>query len=468
MRQVLCICLVWLARSSLFGQLSPQFLMFGDTASNNRGAALVRTANNGVWYAGTAQQSTDDVFLCRIHEGGDLAWQVMLGTNDQEFVNNMKAYDADKLMICGDATDGLGNVDGFLMMVDTSGELLWRSDHGTVEKNEDFYGIHKANNGDILVAGFSSGSSGEGNDLLVARYDAEGNQLWRTTWGDAVNDYAMGITETPGGMVFISGDRWIEGIGYNAMVAAISSEGEVMWEQVLELPYNGGCKTLLLNHAGKLILTGESGTEFSPVFDVLIAQVDTTGVIDWVNWIGDTKGGEAGYDIAETAMGTYYITGFGYNALTGNNDILVVHADAAGMELGRRYFGEDLVDYAYDIQTDEAGNYWVAGFTNQTGLTYFAMIRDFFEPYTAISPHHQEISIQVYPNPTQDYLYLKASGGHGFDAILWNSHSVPVRRWDHLSGTEILPIADLPAGMYLLECIGQMDSFRKWVQVVKP
>lgn len=458
--------LIFFGQLSLYGQLPSQFLMFGDTLSNNRGSALVRAVDNSVWYAGTAQQSTDDVFLCRINPEGGIVWQVFLGTNDQEFVNNMKVYDASRLLICGDATDGLGNVDGFLMMVDTTGELIWRSDHGIVGKNEDFYGLHITSDGEILVAGFSSGASGEGNDLLVARYDSEGNQLWRTTWGDEVNDYAMGITESPGGTVFVSGDRWVEGVGYNAMVAALSADGEVLWEQLLDLPYNSGCKTLLLNQAGKLILTGESGTEFSPVFDVLMAQLDTTGNIDWVEWIGDLAGGEAGYDIAETAIGSYYITGFGYNELTENNDILVVHANSVGLELERRYYGSTLVDYAYDIQVDAAGNYWVAGFTNQLGLTYFAMIRDFFEPEINIVPDISYRDMLLYPNPTQGVLFLNSGLDLNYDITVFSASSVVLKYWSNHPGIRELDISDLQPGVYFIELKETHGKASQIVQVI--
>ena len=434
---------------TLVAQLPEAAWFFSAGSNSSRGAASVLLENGDILFTGTYRQLSEDVYLSRRDSEDNKLWDKNLGLNDDEFVNNMIALNATTVVICGDVIDSDGNMDGFLLAVDTSVTLLWRSTFGVADRNEDFYSLAIDSEGYILVAGFVTASVGEGNDMLVAKYDNAGNQIWRTIWGSEVNDYAMGICVSPGGTIFISADKWIEGVGYNAIIFSLTSDGVVEGEFPVTLPYNSGCKNLLMNSFGKLIMTGESATAAGPAFDILLVQIDTLGTIDWVQWLGDIAGSEAGYDVAEAADGSYLITGFGYNALTENNDIFVVHADMAGEELQRWYYGGSNVDYAYDIHSDVAGNYWVSGFSNAGDTTQFALIRGVID-LTLPVVDQPTMHLDVYPNPASGTVTVAMNEVDLATAYCYNLSGKKVREWSVAGPLQTIDLDGIASGVYLL------------------
>jgi hypothetical protein len=455
------IALALFISSSVHAQLTGSLFLFGEDGKNNRGSASVLTEDGHLLYSGTFSNENDDVFLGKVGHTGIVIWEKNLGNNDSEFVNNMIRLSDGSVVIAGDVFDGASNMDGFLIRADEEdGSLIWRTDFGIPTRNEDFYALHEAMNGDILVCGFVTADAGSGNDILVARYDTAGNQIWRTTYGAEVNDYAVGITETPGGTIFVAGDRYVEDLGYNALFLTLDSDGEVLSEQVIEQELNSGVKTIFLNSSGKLIMSGESSSPVSPVFDIYFIQADTTGTLEEIRWLGETGLAEAGYDIAELGDQTYLITGFATNPVLGNNDITIMHADAFGNIYDQLFFGDTGVDYAYDIKVDDSGDYYVSGFSDQDGETRFALVTG----STGIAAEVQGIQNpfgRPSPNPGSGFVTLQ----------LPEEVPIEVSVYDRLGGlvlftTEAAFELNVPDGIYyiLVRSEGQSHTFPLVVQ----
>jgi hypothetical protein len=452
-------------------QITYNFLSFGDTVSNNRGSASVIDEDGSVFYTGTISNGvgeSDDILFCKIDADGNIIWSFNYGSVKNEYVNNMIRYDEDYFIICGDATDpSNGNVNGFLLKVNASGAQDWLVEYGFVETNEDFYGLTKMSNGEIAVTGFRTADTGTGNDVLVVRYDLSGTVLQKIFFGEDVNDYGMGIVEGADNSLFISGDRISTGSAYNAFIAKIDEEGNILWDHMNGFGFNNGCKTIMKNSAGNIMLVGESAIEVSPVFNIMVSEIDTAGNFLWTNWIGES-GGEAGYDISEPAPGNYFISGFGYNYETLNNDIIVVQIDGSGNEISRKYYGETGVDYAYDIKSDIDGNYWVSGFTKNGDNILFALIYGQFDLLEdAIQNQNPNISIELFPNPVSGWL-------HCISEIEINSVEIIDMQGRMIKNINInsfefemeLP-ADLSKGIYLVKMIGENTISTKKI-IVNP
>ena len=439
-------------------QITYNFLSFGDTISNNRGSASVTDADGSVFYTGTISNGageSDDILFCKIDADGNIIWSYNYGSIKNEFVNNMIRYDDSSFFICGDATDpSNGNVNGFLLKVNASGAQQWLVEYGFVETNEDFYGLTKMSNGEIAVTGFKTADTGTGNDILAVRYDLSGTVLQKIFFGEDVNDYGMGIVEGPDNSLFISGDRIATGSAYNAFIAKIDEEGNILWDHMNGFGFNNGCKTIMKNSAGNIMMVGESAIEVSPVFNIMVSEIDTAGNFLWTKWIGES-GSEAGYDIAEPAPGNYFITGFGYNYETLNNDILFVVTDEDGDEIYRKYYGYPGVDYAYDIKSNAEGEYWISGFTNMGGDILFALIHDIFYLDDAVVDHDTEEEINIFPNPATTTIYGNSTTKIKFIGLYdLQGEFIAAKNINAFQFAYELP-ADIPAGIYVLSIIGE-------------
>ena len=95
-----------------------------------------------------------------------------------------------------------GGYDIFVVKYDNSGQAVWAKTAGGVS-NDIGYGIDLDANGNIYVAGTFSGtatfgtisvtSSNSSPDILLARYDANGNELWVQQAGSTTDDQAQAI-----------------------------------------------------------------------------------------------------------------------------------------------------------------------------------------------------------------------------------------------------------------------------------
>ena len=71
-----------------------------------------------------------------------------------------------------------------------------------------------------------------------------------------------------------------------------------------------------------------------------------------------------------------------------------------------------------------------------------------------------EWSINIYPNPTKDYLIIDLPGGEMVDALLFNEQGQQVLSWYKLSDQKQLPIDHLASGSYFLKLKNKENRFK--------
>ncbi len=412
----------WMLPVFVQAQISFDVLQFGDTVSNNRGSVSISDAEGNIFFAGTISNGTDnsdDIALYKFSPDGDILWNFTYGDSASEFVNNMIRLNDRYFIICGDITNPDGNMDGFIMKADTAGNAEWIKPYGIDSLNEDIYGITLLENGNIAATGFHSALTGTGNDFLVVLFTPDGEIIRDTVFGADVNDYGMGIAETTDHDLIISGDRATADGFYNPVIVRMDTTCNIVWDQFIDLPVNSGCKTVHRKNDGRFILCGEAATPLSPQFDMFISVFDADGVIAFAHNIPG-EGVEAAYDITEVYDEQYYLTGFGYNPATGENDLLIVYADSTGNEIERKYFGGAGADFGYDIHADTAGNFLVSGFTTSGDNVLFMLIYDHFEkPLFVEEDLSAGNNCLLYPDPVYDILHIE-TGEHVLSVALFD------------------------------------------------
>jgi hypothetical protein len=216
-----------------------------------------------------------------------------------------------------------GSSDIFLAKYDTFGNQLWMKQFGT-NVLDTGNGLALDTNGNSYITGTTSGDiDGTGNlggpDIFLAKYDANGNQLWVVQTGSADFDSSNGVTVDTNGNIYISGHTYgdIEGSG----------------------------------NVGSL--------------DVFLAKYDASGNRLWITQVG-TSLYEEGHDISVDTNGNSYITGrtfgkFDITGYVGDDDVFILKFDASGNQIWARQFGTKSGDVGYGISTDLTGNVYTVG-----------------------------------------------------------------------------------------------------------
>lgn len=291
---------------------------------------------------------SDDLFVAAFDRKGVPQWLWTAGGPNSDGANAVAATPDGGWIVGGSFRDtakigdalltSKGGSDAILIKLAATGDVEWVKQFGG------FYDdtiIHLAVDaqGSIYVQGQFRDTSDWGGkplkaaggsdfDVVLAKYDANGEHVWSQRFGNAFNDVAGGVTVDPAGFVTMAGsfDK--------------------------EISFGPGDTHQSL---------GES--------DIFIARFTTDGKLVWANTYGAERE-DIGFDIASDAAGNTVTTGwfqgsvdFGTGALAskGNKDVFVVKLDPAGKVVWAQSWGDHDHDQGRAIATDDKGAIYVTG-----------------------------------------------------------------------------------------------------------
>nr|HEX4313065.1 hypothetical protein [Kofleriaceae bacterium] len=277
-----------------------------------------------------AAAGADDAYAVAFDMTGEPLWMFTTGGIDTDGANTVAAT-ADGGWIIGGSFKGTAvfgqteftakgrthKEDAFLLKLDKDVKVEWVKQFGG---NYDDSIAHVAIDpqGNIIVQGqFADVSEwggaplkaggGSDNDVVLAKYNANGEHLWSKRFGDAFNDVAGGVGVDPSGHITMTGS----------------------FDQTVS--FGDGDR-----HTSK----GES--------DIFVARFTPDGALEWAKTFGADRE-DIGWGIAVDDHGNSVTTGwfqstvdFGAFKLTskGNRDVFALKLDAAGEVVWARSWGD--------------------------------------------------------------------------------------------------------------------------------
>ncbi|MFX1500449.1 MAG: hypothetical protein ACFFDH_05725 [Promethearchaeota archaeon] len=156
----------------------------------------------------------DNTFILKYDSDGNLLWYKIWGGNDNDCGDGITLDSSGNAFITGGSRSyGAENYNVFLLKYDSNGNKLWNTTWGG-SKYDYGYGIILNGSGNVLITGSTSSYGAGANDVLILKYDSDGNQLWYKTWGGNDTDCGYGITLDDSGNIFISGYTESIGVGF--------------------------------------------------------------------------------------------------------------------------------------------------------------------------------------------------------------------------------------------------------------
>ena len=175
-------------------------------------------------------------------------------------------------------------------------------------------------------------AGGAATDIVLAKYDLNGDHVWSKRFGNAFNEVAGGLAVDPAGNVTMAG--------------SFENKGSISF----------GDKD---DH----VSLGEA--------DVYVARFSGDGKLQWAKTFGGERI-DVGYDVAVDQNGNAIVTGwfegtvdFGKNGTVStknlNKDVFVVKLNAKGETLWLTTFGDKDHDQGRAVAVDDKGNAYVTG-----------------------------------------------------------------------------------------------------------
>lgn len=354
--------------------LTDSYMIFGSTQDSDDGDV-----------SGTHSPSIYDGWIIKIDTSGQLLWQKCIGGSGGDVIQSAVKINDDSIMlgavstsIDGDATYSLGQYDYWPLIIDSSANILSQKKLGG-SWYENCHSIIKGFNDGFVMIGTTSSNDSDvtgyhgGADIWVVRTDDSGNLIWQNCIGGSEIDESYKIIS--------SGDHYYLA-GYSASI-------------------NGD-------------LTSNFGYD-----DLWLVQLDTSGNISWQHSYGGSMPDGA------------------FDLVMENDSVLMVAGSTSSHD--------------FDVSNNPGGDVWLLKFK----LDYLTSVNDI----------QLRNELVISPNPSNGFFKLKVPENSvkctikitdTFGKIIYYSE---IDR--SIDGIINLPIK-LSGGVYLLtSVIGNMQYFNK-------
>lgn len=234
---------------------------------------------------------------------------------------------------------------------------------------------------------FGGGSNPSGADVMLSKFDSDGNLIWTTYYGGTNIDQGTSVTVDTSGYIYIAGKT--------SSTTGISTAG-------VHQPSKAGT------------LAG---------FDAFIAKFDTAGAREWGSYYGGT-GAEGSINIVLTCDNTNNLYLAGNTASTagiatrgthqttrsGSGDAFLAKFTTAGLLDWGTYYGGSLTDFINAITTDINGDIYITGYTNSNdGIATTGT-------HQMVNAGNTDAYVAKF-NPTGQRVWGSYIGGTGFDEL---------------------------------------------------
>jgi hypothetical protein len=177
----------------------------------------------------------DDVLAVCLDANGNEVWiRIYGGLLDDSAKSIIECSTGGYAILANTLSFGAGNIDFWLLRTDVDGNLLWNKTYGGTNRDEGFEIIEYVT-GDFVMVG-STASLGEPNgDCWVVRVNSLGSNVWGTSFGGPLQDFATGIINClRGGFAIVGIYNYITTLDYTRVVR-MYPDGSVVWNA----PYDG-------------------------------------------------------------------------------------------------------------------------------------------------------------------------------------------------------------------------------------
>ena len=321
-------------------------------------------------------------------------------------------------------TTGTGNYNIMFIKCDSQGVEQWVKiwDGGASDEGNS---ILIDNTNEIYVVGMTTSYADPDGDMVIIKYDSDGNQQWNFTWGGTELDKARAIVKDSLNNYYIAGEtRSFADPDGDVILVKFNSNWIEQWNVTwggsdLDFP-----RAMEIDLSGNICIVGGSySTDPSPgEADVIVLKYDASGTLIWdeewgVSWtqrgigiaidsnnniyfVGHTFGNPAssmmGHLVKYDPNGNYqweriwgvpgvignswkgliidsndeiFISGYTstHGPYTGDGDAIVLSYDTSGNQNWYKTWGWPDREYTFCINMDSNRNLYLAGYTESLG-----------------------------------------------------------------------------------------------------
>lgn len=367
------ICALPIGKSFFAYAFSPPATEWSKTyggAGNDGAYYVIQTSDGGYALAGfTSPSGTNnhDFWLIKTDSSGTVQWSKTYGGNGiDDAYSVIETADGGYAMAGFTNSSGAGNYDGWLVKVDSSGNMQWNKTYGGATA-DDLYTVVQTGDGGYALVGYTTSFGAGAADGRLVKVDSSGNLLWSQTYGGTGVDDAVSMVKTSdGGYALVGFTRSFGVGGTDFWLVKVDSEGVLQWNKTYGGPSDDSAHSVVQTGDGGYALAGFTSSFGSGGGDFWLVKVDSSGNMQWNRTFGG-HGMDNAVSLVKTSDGGYALAGYTGSFGAGSSDVWVVKTDSFGNLVWSQTYGGAGADYAYSIIQTSDGGYALAGNTASFG-----------------------------------------------------------------------------------------------------
>ncbi|MHA1370168.1 MAG: hypothetical protein ACTSRA_10690 [Promethearchaeota archaeon] len=313
--------------------------------------------SNAVYISGRYSPS-DDAYVAKYDLDGNQIWFQSWSAGGIEAAPGLSVT-SDSVYITGITTGNESNGDIFIVKYDKNGNKIWDRVWGGSGGD---VGVEIAEiSGNVYVVGYTDSYGAGGYDVVILKYDANGNFQWSKTWGGSEIDYAYDMDADSNGII-VSGQTFSFGWD-DAYMAKFDLDGNHQWTKVWG--GTGGEDGYSLSIIpGGIVWVGRTESYGAGNDDAFIIKTDGSGNVIWYKTWGGIERDQA------RAVSVYdeiiHVTGYTRSFGAGDADAFLVAYDLNGNQQWNQTWGGSGTEEGDSIIVNSNGIF-IEGFTETFG-----------------------------------------------------------------------------------------------------
>lgn len=239
-------------------------------------------------------------------------WSVVFTEDDAGRTTCVRQTSDGGYIIAGWENGGAPGTGDFLVKTDPFGIEEWRRAKGCYYCSRTYRIIYRTDDGGFIGTGCVS--HGVGSSAYVLKFTEAGEIVWEETYRPELGSSLYGaegecVSPTADGGYVIFGEVSYERSGdRDIFMTKTDGEGNVLWSRVYSNPQASNAEHVVEATDGGYIVVGDTWSEPSSSWDVLVFKVDEMGNVMWEITLGASDHDHA-HSVGLTADGGYIIAG---------------------------------------------------------------------------------------------------------------------------------------------------------------
>jgi uncharacterized delta-60 repeat protein len=353
----------WTARHTTYGYYCPDHAHAIEVDSEGNVYVTGRGFSAGTSY---------DYTTIKYNSDGDSLWMRIYdspsGTVDGAYALALDPQ-AD-VFVTGYSYGGSGNQeDCATVKYSTDGDEMWVERYnGPASGGDCGHALATDDHGNVYVAATSTGF-GTSSDIVIIKYDTDGNHLWEQRYDGPANsvDYPIDIIWVVEGYLYVGGGTYTNTTAQDFLTLKYTEDGEFLWSRLYDGPdnYEDYANAMAVDQFQNVYLTGYTvGPEMWSDPDAATVKYNASGDLMWARiHEGPSNSYDSGEAIEVDLIGNVHVAG-----TTGDyySDFLILKYNPSGDIVWAASYNspEDDGDYAEDMVLDSAGNVYITGMSS--------------------------------------------------------------------------------------------------------